>query len=231
MAKVIVYIDGFNLYYRALRKPEHKWLDVQAMAEALFPDDDVVSVKYFTAKIQPSKIDPRKHIRQQVYFRALQTLPKVQLFFGNYVATRAMMPLYDEWKAGIKKLVPVAKQEEKGTDVNLATHLVRDAFRAEFEVAGVLTSDSDLTEPFRVVGEELELPLFLLHPYVPDGSGTLREPAKKLRAYVGSRIKKVREGLLATSQLPDELTDRHRRITRPFEWSPSAADRSPPETL
>jgi hypothetical protein len=95
MAKVIVYIDGFNLYYRALRKPEHKWLNVQTLAEALFPDDAVVRIKYFTAKIQPSRIDPRKHVRQQIYFRALQTLPKVELFFGNYIASPARMPLYE----------------------------------------------------------------------------------------------------------------------------------------
>ncbi len=222
MAKVIVYIDGFNLYYRALRRPEHKWLNVQALAEALLPNDDIIKIKYFTAKIQPSKIDPRKHVRQQIYFRALETLPRVELLFGNYITSCARMPLYDEWKAGIMKLVRVAKQEEKGTDVNLATHMMRDAFRGEFEAAAVLTSDSDLAEPFRIVAQELELPVILLHPYVADGNGVLREPARKLRTYVGNRIKKIREGLLAASQLPDELKDRHGSITRPHEWLPSS---------
>jgi hypothetical protein len=37
MARIIVYIDGFNLYYQALRKPEHKWLNVQRLAETLLP--------------------------------------------------------------------------------------------------------------------------------------------------------------------------------------------------
>lgn len=209
MARIIVYIDGFNLYYRALRKPEHKWLNVQTLAETLLPNDDLVRIKYFTAKIQPSKIDPRKHIRQQVYFRALETLPKVEILYGNYITSCARMPLYEEWRAGVKKLVRVAKQEEKGTDVNLAAHMLRDAFRGEFDVAAVLTSDSDLAEPFRIVAEELMLPVILLHPYVPDANGVLREPAKKLRVYVGDRIKKIREGLLAMSQLPDHLADSH----------------------
>lgn len=160
----------------------------------------------------------QKHVRQQVYFRALQTLPNVDLIFGNYVTNPARMPLYDEWKAGIKKLVCVAKQEEKGTDVNLATHIVRDGFRREFDVAAVLTSDSDLAEPFRIVTQELYLPLILLHPYVADAQGILREPAKKLRVYVGDRIKKIREGLLAASQLPETLVDPHGHITRPYEW-------------
>src|SRR6476646_7301355 len=108
MAKVIVYIDGFNLYYRALKKPEHKWLDVQKLAETLLPEDDIVRVKYFTAMIKPSKLDVRKHVRQQVYFRALKTLPKVELIYGNYVVGPARMPLFEEWKRGEKKLVRVA---------------------------------------------------------------------------------------------------------------------------
>jgi hypothetical protein len=133
------------------------------------------------------------------------------------------MPLYDEWKAGVKKLVRVAKQEEKGTDVNLAVHMLRDAFRREFDVAAVLTSDSDLAEPFRIVTEELGLPVILLHPYAPDANGVLREPAKKLRMYTGDRIKKIREGLLAASQLPDSLSDGRGQITRPKEWFAAVA--------
>jgi hypothetical protein len=218
MAKVIVYIDGFNLYYRALRKPEHKWLDVQKLAEALLPEDDIVRVKYFTAMIKPSKLDARKHVRQQVYFRALKTLPKVELKYGNYLVSPARMPLYDEWKRGEMKLVCVAKQEEKGTDVNLAAHMIRDGFRSEYEAAAVLTSDSDLQEPFRIVVEELGLPVILLHPYVADTNGTLREPARKLRVYSDGRIKKIREGLLGACQLPDVLHDSNGQITRPFEW-------------
>ena len=219
MAKVIVYIDGFNLHYRALRKPEHKWLDVQRLSETLLPDDEIVKIKYFTARIQPSKIDPRKHLRQQVYFRALCTLPKVELCYGNYVARAAMMPLFEEWKRGALKLVCVAKHEEKGTDVNLAAHMIRDGFRGAFETAAVLTSDSDLQEPFRIVAEELALPIILLHPYVADARGTLREPAKKLRIFTGGRIKKIREGLLAACQLDETLKDSQGQIARPYEWS------------
>jgi len=218
MSKVIVYIDGFNLYYRALKKAEHKWLDVQKLAETLLPDDDIVRIKYFTAMIKPSKLDVRKHVRQQVYFRALKTLPKVELIYGNYVMSPARMPLYEEWKRGEKKLVCVAKQEEKGTDVNLCAHMIRDGFRAEYEAAAVLTSDSDLEEPFRIVAEELGLPVILLHPYVADSNGTLREPARKLRVYADGRIKKIREGLLGACQLPDILHDSIGQITRPFEW-------------
>jgi hypothetical protein len=218
MANVIVYIDGFNLYYRALRNPAYKWLDVLALSRALFSDDNVQQVNYYTARIKPSKLDARKHVRQQIYFRALTTLPGVQLHYGNYVQNCAKMPLYDEWKSGVKKIVRVAKQEEKGSDVNLAAHLVRDGLLNRYEVAGVLTSDSDLAEPFRIVVEEIHLPLVLLHPYVPNETGEFREPTKDLRQHVGGAIKKVREGLLAACQLPEVVTDGVGEIRRPHEW-------------
>jgi hypothetical protein len=101
--------------------------------------------------------------------------------------------------------------------------MLRDAFRREFDVAAVLTSDSDLAEPFGIVTEELGLPVILLHPYVPDANSLLREPAKKLRVYAGDRIKKIREGLLAASQLPDSLSDGRGQITRPKEWFAAVA--------
>ena len=32
-----VYIDGFNLYYRALRRTPYRWLDVRRLAQLLLP--------------------------------------------------------------------------------------------------------------------------------------------------------------------------------------------------
>ena len=43
----------------------------------------------------------------------------------------------------------VWKTEEKGSDVNLGAHLVRDAFLKKFDIAAVLTNDTDLAEPIR----------------------------------------------------------------------------------
>jgi hypothetical protein len=37
MARTIVYIDGFNLYYLALKGTAHKWLDIAAMSAACLP--------------------------------------------------------------------------------------------------------------------------------------------------------------------------------------------------
>ena len=44
-----VYIDGFNLYYRALKDTPFRWLDLRKLAETVFPQDDIHRVCYFTA--------------------------------------------------------------------------------------------------------------------------------------------------------------------------------------
>jgi hypothetical protein len=52
-------------------------------------------------------------------------------------------------------VVRVLKVEEKGSDVNLASHLLLDAFQGSFDVAAVLSNDSDLIEPMRIVSQVL----------------------------------------------------------------------------
>ena len=52
------YIDGFNLYYRALRGTPYKWLDLRRLAETLFPGDDIRRICYFTARFDARPEDP-----------------------------------------------------------------------------------------------------------------------------------------------------------------------------
>lgn len=46
-----VYVDGFNLYYRALKRARCNWLNLSALAKLYLPKCDVVAIKYFTADI------------------------------------------------------------------------------------------------------------------------------------------------------------------------------------
>src|SRR6266404_262250 len=57
VAKVSVYIDGFNLYYGALKGTPYKWLDLTRLCQALLPSDTIQEIKYFTARVsaRPSK--------------------------------------------------------------------------------------------------------------------------------------------------------------------------------
>lgn len=171
--RTIVYIDGFNLYYRALRGTVHKWLDIAAMSRAVLPAACVITqVNYYTAHVS-GRTDPGAPARQHAYLRALETLPNVKLHYGNFLVTKKWAGLVQPpafrppiaLPAGAPPQVAyVWKTEEKGSDVNLGVHLVRDAFRGNFDVAAMLTNDTDLVEPVHIVTGEIGLPVILLTP-------------------------------------------------------------------
>jgi hypothetical protein len=74
-----VYVDGFNLYYGALkgRGPGYKWLDLELLVRHLLPNNDIGRIRYFTAHVSGRPSDPQLPERQQTYLRALETLPRV----------------------------------------------------------------------------------------------------------------------------------------------------------
>lgn len=79
-SKTIVYVDGFNLYY-VLKKHNLKWLDLGALSKVLLTDNDVVSIKYFTARARNRVGDLDIHVRQNVYLEALKTDPRISNFW------------------------------------------------------------------------------------------------------------------------------------------------------
>ena len=65
------YVDGFNLYYRALKDTPFRWLDLHKLAATLFPDDTIRGVHYFTARLDARHGHPGQAQRQLIYIRAL----------------------------------------------------------------------------------------------------------------------------------------------------------------
>ncbi len=88
-----MYIDGFNLYYGALKGTPHKWLDVEALCRRLLPKDTIDKVRYFTAKVSARPGDPQQPQRQQTYLRALATLDTVTIHYGHFLTHTVRMPL------------------------------------------------------------------------------------------------------------------------------------------
>lgn len=85
--RTIVYIDGFNFYYGAIRGTPWKWLDAYILFQKILGHQNkLLKVKYFTARIQPSAKDPGVKIRQDTYLRALQAHnPLIELYFGHFL--------------------------------------------------------------------------------------------------------------------------------------------------
>src|ERR1700742_386641 len=114
MAIANVYIDGFNLYYGALKKTPYKWLDLAALSQAMLPTDTVQEINYFTARVSSRPYNPTAAHDQGLYIRALKTLPKLHHKDGQF--TTHSGPMYPT-NVDPPQKVWVDKTEEKGSDV------------------------------------------------------------------------------------------------------------------
>ena len=56
--KTSVYVDGFNLYYGAVKDTSYKWLDISRMCQLLLPKHQITRIKYFTARVSARSGDP-----------------------------------------------------------------------------------------------------------------------------------------------------------------------------
>ncbi|AYO86619.1 MULTISPECIES: NYN domain-containing protein [Methylobacterium] len=218
MSRTIVYIDGFNLYYRALKGTAHKWLDVAALCQAVLPAScQIVGVNYYTARVS-GRLDPTAPARQHAYLRAIEALPGVTIHYGNFLVSKKWSGLVHPadfrppmtLPAGAAPQVAyVWKTEEKGSDVNLGVHLVRDAFTGKFDEAAVITNDTDLVEPIRIVTQEVGLPVTLLAPSA--------QPASSLKA-VASHLRHI-QPYVGPCQLPDPVQlPNGRMVAKPAGW-------------
>jgi len=210
---------GSTSYYGAVQWTPYKWLNIRALCETIFPEHTLGRVRYFTARISSPPEDPQKGLRQQVFIRALETLPNLSVHYGHFaehrVYRRLVHPLHDGTTT-----VLVYDPEEKGSDVSLASYLLVDGFRGEYEIAIVVSNDSDLAEPIRLVHSVLSLPVDVLSPQWerPTPFGIYEPRHSKLLQKEASRFCVVKEKVLAACQLPPILRDSIGTITKPAGW-------------
>ena len=202
--RVIVYIDGYNLYYgqRAAYKNRYKWLDLQALSSSfLQPNMELVQVKYFTA-ITKSTTGSKQ--RQEIYLKALQAhCDKLKVYYGRFLAKTKRCR-----SCGSEYLV----FEEKKTDVNIACELLNDTHLDNYDRCYVVSGDSDLVPPLKLVKENHpNKSTFVAHP-----------PRRKSAELCG-----VADGWFAIgeqkfkrNQLPETvISSSGGKLTRPVEWN------------
>lgn len=203
--KTCIYVDGFNLYYGCLKGTSYKWLDLLKMCQLLLPNDEILKIKYFTALVSPRANDPDKPLRQQTLLRALRTIPNLEIILGSFLSYEKKMPLAPAGSGYVR----VIKTEEKGSDVNLATHLLLDGFHNVYELAVVVSNDSDLVLPIRVVSEQFDKRVGLLNPQVHTSMALLPHVMF---------VKNIRKHVLNMNQFPDTLTDLDGAFHKPSGW-------------
>gem|GEM_PF-4279841 len=95
LLRTYIYIDGFNLYYGQVKGTPYKWLDLDALCRAYLSakTNNILKIKYFTAIVKPRPKDPDQGVRQQIYIRALKTIPHIEIIYGHFLSHEVNMPL------------------------------------------------------------------------------------------------------------------------------------------
>ncbi|MFA6470465.1 MAG: NYN domain-containing protein [Candidatus Latescibacterota bacterium] len=222
--RVIAYIDGFNLYFGAVKgHNEYKWLDLFKFCKLLMSGDDLLEVKYFTAKVNGNG-DPSRPYRQKLFWDALKAInPNVKIIEGKFRIDKKSYYLAEHQyiKDPITKKISapkpsnnkvyIIKPEEKGTDVNLAVHLVNDAYKDLFDIALVISNDSDLTEALKITKYECNKEIALANPHIGQLYG-IALGFKKLNLL----NRKITPQQLLSCQMPDFIPSTN--IHKPSEW-------------
>jgi hypothetical protein len=181
---------------------------LDALCKFLLPGHQINQIKYYTAHVTARPHDPDQPTRQQTYLRALRTLPNVSVILGTFL-TNKVRALRADQPPGITEYATIFRTEEKGSDVNLATHLLHDGYQKDYEQAVVITNDSDLVEPIRLVRQSLRLPVGVLNPSVRPNPLLVRE---------ATFIKPIRQGVLKASQFSPVLVDAAGKFHIPPAW-------------
>ena len=223
LLKLFTYIDGFNLYNGCLKGSPYRWLNLHTFAQQLRPTDEILKVKFFTARLHQRLQDPDQPKRQIIYWRALRTIDSIEIIEGQFLTKATRLPdvadidrikAQHDAGANTRGIWPIMhhvyRSEEKGTDVNLAVHLVNDAHLNRFDGAVVVSNDSDLVEAVRIVRDVIHKPVFVFHPHSPTPSFKLKQ--------VATRFREVAEAHLSASQFPATLSDAKGIISKPESW-------------
>lgn len=212
--RVITYIDGFNLYYGLKEREWRKyyWLNLEKLAHNLLkPGQELVTVKYFTSRITAGYKGAPAHIkkfmeakrkRQQIFLEALSTLNNLTIFEGHFLdKTIECKKCGNRWSS----------PEEKMTDVNIATELLTDAFDDRFDIAHLVSGDSDIAPPIRN----------LLERY-PQKNVIVAFPPRRYSERLKNDASKffyINETAFRNSVFPDEVAKPDGYVLkRPKEW-------------
>lgn len=177
----------------------YKWLNLKSLSDNLLkPNQELSVVKYFTSRVSNN---PDKQKRQSTYLEALYSVD-IRIYYGNYQSDKV-----DCRQCG--NIWPV--YHEKMTDVNIATQILIDAFQDNFDMAMLISGDSDLVPPIKAV-----------HQWFPKKRVFVAFPPKRHNSSVALVAKgslTIGRRKLADSQFDIEVYKRDGFVLKkPKEW-------------
>lgn len=216
--RTIVYIDGYNLYYGAIRHTAYKWLDVYELFKThiLLPDTDLLEVRYYTAPVLGSLCDdPASPQRQRQYLQALRKLhpQHITIIEGKLIKGHATLRLVEPIpEVPALEKVKVSTLTEKKTDVNIASDMVAAACLEHLEQVVLCSNDSDMEGALKTIKQNCPaVRIGLVAPTSSPGrhiSNDLRQQAHW--------VKTLNSADLASAQLPEKIPGTS--IKRPEQW-------------
>lgn len=136
--KTIVYIDGQNFHHglEEVCNLDSRFINIRKFVEEVLTNQgkQLEAIKYYSAKY-PQDRDPYKHGRDAAFFKNLEEKQNIRVIEGKFLVPQ-------------DKSIP---PREKGVDVRLATDLIFDAFLGNFEVAYIISSDTDLVPAIKQI--------------------------------------------------------------------------------
>jgi len=201
MKRVIVYIDGFNLYHAIndLKRPHLKWVCARGIAESLLRKDEALkAVKYFSAY---ATWMPDRYARHRSYTDALLARGVILHMAQFKEKPRKCFSCGAKWKG----------HEEKETDVQIAVHMVADALKGDVDRLILISADTDLGPAIKMIAANApNCEVFVATP--PKRFGICRSLGPKLEVGAG-RLEKC---LLSASV----QTGPNKSVSRPPEYDP-----------
>lgn len=220
-----VYIDGFNVYYCAVKQTSHKWLNLLALCNILFPTIGINKIKYFSARVKALLHDPSAPTRQDTYWRALRTISNLEIIEGNFVSWPKLLPqspfAYVRGVTNPPQKVRVERTEEKGSDVNLAVYLVYDNCTKDADESIVISNDSDLSNAIEIVTSSLGRPVTIVNPNRTNRVHS--DPRhcslqQDLRRVSTNYVLSINTSVLRRAQFPPTMVDPNGTFTKPTNW-------------
>ena len=142
MQRVAIFIDGSNLVGNLQKRGWPAFIDLDHLTSKLVKDGRLVYLLYGFSSPHPTKVPESVRIDQQRYHDTLRRMPHISLGEG--------------WRSP-------PDFDEKAVDVKLAISLVMMARNNNYDIAYLITADSDLApavDVVRQIGKEVVLVYF-----------------------------------------------------------------------
>jgi len=166
MSRIMIFVDGSN-YYHSLKKSFHTAkVDFQKISNFLIKDEDLINIYFYVSPV-PWQEDAEKYSSQQKYFEKLKLIKRLELILGRleHRSNKKMEKVkkdfqklfieskpnlnpnqikeFEDVKLNIDDVLKFGNKVEKGVDVNLAIDLVTFAFENKYDIAILISNDSD----------------------------------------------------------------------------------------